>query len=56
MSLDYEITPDPEPAEAAAIVAAIERAVAEDGALAAPVAGAWARAGRDAAVRSEPDV
>jgi len=37
--LDFEIRPDPEPAEAAALVVALQRAIAEDGPLdAAPVA------------------
>jgi len=47
MSLDYEITPDPEPDEAAALIAALERVIAEDGAFAPPrvAASAWRRAG-----------
>jgi hypothetical protein len=47
MSLDYEITPDPEPEEAAALIAALEQAIAEDGAFALPPveASAWRRAG-----------
>ena len=49
MSLDYEITPDPEAEEATAIIAALERAVAEDGTLSPPADGAWSKAGREMA-------
>ncbi len=41
MSLDYDISPDPEPDEAAALVAAIEQAIAEDQTFAPPTRGAW---------------
>jgi hypothetical protein len=46
-SLDFDITPEPEPDEAAALIAAVEQALAEDGAFAPPAvhAGAWRRAG-----------
>jgi hypothetical protein len=49
--LDFDITPEPAPAEAAALIAAVEQALAEDGAFAPPRAdaSAWRRAGIDEA-------
>jgi hypothetical protein len=49
--LDFDITPEPAPDEAAALIAAVEQALAEDGAFAPPPAdtGAWRRAGIDGA-------
>ena len=46
-AFDFEIEPDPEPDEAAALVAALEQALAEDGAFAAPAAlsSEWRAAG-----------
>ena len=51
MSLDYEIWPDPEPDEAAALIVALEQAISEDRAFAEPAVGssAWRRAGLDEA-------
>ena len=45
--LDFEFTPEPEPDEAAALISAVERALAEDGAFTRPEshASAWRRAG-----------
>ena len=45
--LDFDITPEPEPDEAAALISAVEQALAEDGAFAEPPAhaSAWRRAG-----------
>ena len=49
--LDFDITPEPEPDEAAALIAAVEQALAEDGAFAPPAAhaSAWRRAGAEEA-------
>jgi hypothetical protein len=49
--LDFDITPEPEPDEAAALIAAVEQALAEDGAFAPPAAhaSAWRRAGTEEA-------
>ena len=47
--LDFDITPEPAPDEAAALIAAIEGALAEDGAFAPPpeLGSAWRRAGAE---------
>ena len=47
--LDFDITPEPAPDEAAALIAAVEQALAEDGAFAQPPAHAspWRRAGAE---------
>ncbi len=47
LGLDFDITPEPEPDEAAALISAVEQALAEDGAFAQPEAhaSAWRRAG-----------
>ena len=49
--LDFDITPEPAPDEAAALIAAVEQALAEDGAFAPPPAltSAWRRAGAEEA-------
>jgi hypothetical protein len=49
--LDFDITPEPAPDEAAALIAAVEQALAEDGAFAQPPAhaSAWRQAGADEA-------
>jgi hypothetical protein len=49
--LDFDITPEPEPDEAAALIAAVEQALAEDCAFAPPPAqaSAWRRAGLEEA-------
>jgi len=49
--LDFDITPEPDPDEAAALIAAIEQALEEDGAFRPPPAltSAWRRAGADEA-------
>ena len=49
--LDFDIKPEPEPDEAAALIAAVEQALAEDGAFAQPEAhaSAWRRAGAEEA-------
>jgi hypothetical protein len=49
--LDFDITPEPEPDEAAALIAAVEQALAEDGAFAQPPgqASSWRRAGLEEA-------
>ena len=49
--LDFDIKPEPEPDEAAALIAAVEQALAEDGAFAPPPAhaSAWRRAGAEEA-------
>jgi hypothetical protein len=49
--LDFDIQPEPEPDEAAALIAAVEQALAEDGAFAPPPehASAWRRAGAEEA-------
>jgi hypothetical protein len=49
--LDFDITPEPTPDEAAALIAAVEQALAEDGPFAPPAAGAsaWRRAGSEEA-------
>ncbi len=46
MSFDFEITPDPEPDEAAAVIAVLEQLIAADGAFDAPRAytSEWRRA------------
>ena len=48
---DFDITPEPEADEAAALIAAVEQALAEDGALDPPAAhaSAWRRAGAEEA-------
>ena len=50
--LDFDITPEPAPDEAAALIAAVEQALAEDGAFGPPPAhaSAWRRAGAEEAV------
>ncbi len=49
--LDFDITPEPEPDEAAALISAVEQALAEDGAFAPPAAyvSPWRRAGAEEA-------
>jgi hypothetical protein len=53
--LHYEINPDPEPHEAAAIVAALAQALGDDEAFAPPAAYAsrWRRAGAREAAGAE---
>jgi hypothetical protein len=53
--LEYEIRPDPEPDEAAAIVAAVAQALAEDAAFALPAAytSRWRQAGAVEAAAAE---
>ncbi len=49
--LDFDITPEPEPDEAAALIAAVEQALAEDRAFEQPRghASAWRTAGAEEA-------
>jgi hypothetical protein len=49
--LDFDITPEPSPDEAAAVISAIEQALAEDEAFRPPpgLTSAWRRAGADEA-------
>ncbi len=49
--LDFDITPEPDPDEAAALITAIEQALEEDGAFRPPPAltSMWRRAGADEA-------
>jgi hypothetical protein len=49
--LDFDITPEPAPDEAAALIAAVEQALAEDGAFTPPpeLSSAWRRAGAEEA-------
>jgi hypothetical protein len=53
---EYEIHPEPEPAEAAAIAEALERLAADDGwdAAPGPAASPWSRAARAEAVGDDP--
>jgi len=47
--LDFDISPEPSPDEAAALVSAIEQALSEDGAFRPPpgLTSAWRRTGAD---------
>ena len=49
--LDFDISPEPDPDEAAALIAAVEQALADDGAFRPPpeLTSAWRRAGADEA-------
>ena len=52
--LDFDISPEPDPDEAAALIAAVEQALADDGAFRQPpeLTSAWRRAGADEATAS----
>ena len=49
--LDFDISPEPDPDEAAALIAAVEQALADDGAFRQPpeLTSAWRRTGAEEA-------